>query len=102
MLMNIALPNMTFETIVLTDATLESSMEFVYKHLDKEEYGNLTHCVKTIGGRLTDLELFVQKVKSGMGPEGTVNINFVFRSSGHHFFGSGALTIIFFYFLSPF
>ncbi|KAF9298565.1 mitochondrial escape protein 2 [Linnemannia elongata] len=68
-----ALPNMTFETIVLTDATLESSMEFVYKHLDKEEYGNLTHCVKTIGGRLTDLELFVQKVKSGMGPEDAVN-----------------------------
>ncbi|KAK3840752.1 MAG: RNA12 protein-domain-containing protein [Linnemannia gamsii] len=64
-----ALPNMTFETIVLTDATLDSSMEFVYKHLDKEEYGNLVSCVKTIGGRLTDLELFVQKVKSGMGPE---------------------------------
>ena len=66
----IALPNMTFETIVLTDATLESAMEFVYKHLGKEEYGNLTHCVRTIGGRLTDLELFVQKVKSGMTPEG--------------------------------
>lgn len=74
MLLNTALPNMTFETIVLMDATLESSMEFVYKHLDKGEYGNLTHCVKTIGGRLTDLELFVQKVKSGMGPEGTVNV----------------------------
>ncbi|KAF9106445.1 mitochondrial escape protein 2 [Mortierella sp. GBA35] len=68
-----ALPNMTFETIVLTDATLDSAMEFVYKHLDKEEYGNLTHCVKTIGGRLTDLELFVQKVKSGMGPEDAVS-----------------------------
>ncbi|KAG0371719.1 mitochondrial escape protein 2, partial [Mortierella sp. AD032] len=68
-----ALPNMTFETIVLTDATLDSSMEFVYKHLDKEEYGNLVSCVKTIGGRLTDLELFVQKVKSGMGPEDAVH-----------------------------
>jgi hypothetical protein len=66
---------MTFETIVLLDATLDSSMEFVYKHLDKEEYGDLTQCVKTIGGRLTDLELFVQKVKSGMGPEGTASFS---------------------------
>lgn len=61
---------MTFETIVLSDATLESAMEFVHKHLDKEEYPNLIQPVKTIGGRLTDLELFVQKVKAGMGPEG--------------------------------
>ncbi|KAF9951110.1 mitochondrial escape protein 2 [Mortierella alpina] len=68
-----ALPNMTFETIVLSDATLESAMEFVYKHLDKEEYPNLIHPVKTIGGRLTDLELFVQKVKAGMGPEDAMN-----------------------------
>ncbi|KAF9921133.1 mitochondrial escape protein 2 [Linnemannia zychae] len=74
-----ALPNMTFETIVLTDATLDSAMEFVYKHLDKEEYGNLTQCVKTIGGRLTDLELFVQKVKSGMSPSDAMN-DILFRS----------------------
>lgn len=61
---------MTFETVVLADATLDSALEFVYKHLDREEYPDLIPCVQTIGGRLTDLELFVQKVKSGMGPEG--------------------------------
>ena len=61
---------MTFETIVLSDASLDSAMEFVYKHLDKEEYPQLMQSVKTIGGRLTDLELFVQKVKSGMPPQG--------------------------------
>lgn len=61
---------MTFETIVLSDASLDSAMEFVYKHLDKHEYPHLMDCVKIIGGRLTDLELFVQKVKRGMGPEG--------------------------------
>jgi hypothetical protein len=65
-----ALPNMTFETIVLADATLESALEFVYKHLDRDEYPDLITSVQTIGGRLTDLELFVQKVKSGMGPQG--------------------------------
>lgn len=61
---------MTFETIVLSDASQDSAMEFVYKHLDKEEHPNLIEAVRVIGGRLTDLELFVQKVKSGMQPEG--------------------------------
>lgn len=61
---------MTFETVVLSDATLESSLEFVYKHLDRDEYPDLIRTVQTIGGRLTDLELFVQKVKSGMSPDG--------------------------------
>ncbi|KAF9428204.1 mitochondrial escape protein 2 [Podila epigama] len=68
-----ALPSMTFETVVLADATLDSALEFVYKHLDRDEYPDLIRCVQTIGGRLTDLELFVQKVKSGMGPEDAVH-----------------------------
>jgi len=67
---SIALPNMTFETIVLSDATLESAMEFVNKNLDHEDYPDLIEPVKVIGGRLTDLEMFVQKVKSGMEPNG--------------------------------
>lgn len=61
---------MTFETVVLSDATLDSSLEFVYKHLDRDEYPDLIRTVQTIGGRLTDLEMFVQKVKSGMTPDG--------------------------------
>ncbi|KAF9582484.1 mitochondrial escape protein 2 [Lunasporangiospora selenospora] len=61
-----ALPNMTFETLVLADAPLESSLEYVYKHLDREEYPDLIEPVQTIGGRLTDLELFVQKIKGGL------------------------------------
>lgn len=69
---------MTFETIILSDASLDSAMEFVNKHLDRDEYPDLMKCVKIIGGRLTDLELFVQKVKSGMGPEG--KFNYFFRS----------------------
>ncbi|KAG0347787.1 mitochondrial escape protein 2 [Podila humilis] len=68
-----ALPNMTFETIMLSDATLDNAMEFVYKHLDKSEYPHLRRSVQTIGGRLTDLEMFVQKVKSGMSPEDAVH-----------------------------
>ncbi|KAF9354019.1 mitochondrial escape protein 2 [Mortierella sp. AD094] len=67
-----ALPNMTFETIVLSDATLESAMEFVYKLLDHTKYPALRESVKVIGGRLTDLELFVQKVKSGIDPTDAV------------------------------
>ncbi|KAF9975836.1 mitochondrial escape protein 2 [Actinomortierella ambigua] len=64
-----ALPNRTFESVILADATLESAMEFVHKHLDQSEFPTLKKSVETIGGRLTDLELFVQKVKSGMAPE---------------------------------
>jgi hypothetical protein len=61
---------MPFEHIVLTDATLESALEFVYNHLDRDEYPDLIKSVQTIGGRLTDLELFVQKIKSGTTPDG--------------------------------
>ncbi|KAF9214507.1 mitochondrial escape protein 2 [Podila verticillata] len=68
-----ALPSMTFETVVLADATLDSALEFVYKHLDRDEFPDLIRCVQIIGGRLTDLELFVQKVKTGMDPEDAVN-----------------------------
>ncbi|KAI8606130.1 RNA12 protein-domain-containing protein [Dissophora ornata] len=68
-----ALPNMTFETIVLSDASLESAMEFVHKNLNKKKYSGLIENVVVIGGRLTDLELFVQKVKSGMTPDDAVN-----------------------------
>ncbi|KAG0209724.1 mitochondrial escape protein 2 [Mortierella sp. GBA30] len=68
-----ALPNMTFETVVLADATLDSALEFVYKHLDRDEFPDLIESVQVIGGRLTDLELFVQKVKSGMGPDEAVH-----------------------------
>ncbi|KAG0000752.1 mitochondrial escape protein 2, partial [Entomortierella chlamydospora] len=66
------LPNMPIETIMLSDATLESALEFVYKHLDKDEYPDLDKPVQTIGGRLTDLELFIQKIKGGMTPEDAV------------------------------
>lgn len=68
-----SLPNMPFEHIVLTDASLESALEFVYNHLDRDEYPDLIKSVQTIGGRLTDLELFVQKIKSGQKPEDAVN-----------------------------
>ncbi|CAO3568100.1 unnamed protein product [Mortierella alpina] len=45
----------------------------VAHHLDRDEFPDLIESVQTIGGRLTDLELFVQKVKSGMGPEDAVH-----------------------------
>ncbi|KAK3846721.1 MAG: RNA12 protein-domain-containing protein [Linnemannia gamsii] len=67
-----SLPNMPFEHIILTDATLESALEFVYNHLDRDEFPDLIQSIQTIGGRLTDLELFVQKIKSGTKPEAAV------------------------------
>jgi hypothetical protein len=61
---------MAFETIILKDASLESSLEFVYKNVDRDEFPDLIKPVQTIGGRLTDLQLFVQQLKNGLCPEG--------------------------------
>ncbi|KAF9927352.1 mitochondrial escape protein 2 [Linnemannia zychae] len=68
-----SLPNMPFDHIILTDASLESALEFVYTHLDRDEFPDLIKSIQTIGGRLTDLELFVQKIKSGQKPDDAVN-----------------------------
>ncbi|KAG0238641.1 mitochondrial escape protein 2 [Mortierella sp. GBA43] len=64
-----ALPSMAFETVILKDASLESSLEFVYKNVDRDEFPDLIKPVQTIGGRLTDLQLFVQQLKNGLCPE---------------------------------
>lgn len=84
-LLSLALPNMPFEHIILTDATLESALEFVYNHLDRDEYPDLIKSVQTIGGRLTDLELFVQKIKSGTTPDGKPFSRPFFFSAYHSF-----------------
>ncbi|KAF9937505.1 mitochondrial escape protein 2 [Modicella reniformis] len=63
-----ALPNMTFETLALSDATMESALEFVYKHLDRDDFPDLMEFIQMFGGRMTDLQLYVQKIKNGLSP----------------------------------
>lgn len=90
------MPNKTFESILLSDAPLEASINYVTKHLGTliphdtllstpkkcthsdpyfiiEDYkgdDSLQQVVSVLGGRLTDLELLVQKMRAHLTPEG--------------------------------
>ncbi|KAJ3334144.1 mitochondrial escape protein 2 [Blyttiomyces sp. JEL0837] len=61
-----ALPTKTVETVVLTDASSESAMAYVRRRLGLVVTTPelLQKCVDAIGGRLTDLELLVQKIQA--------------------------------------
>ncbi|KAI9105786.1 RNA12 protein-domain-containing protein [Phlyctochytrium arcticum] len=64
-----AMPNKPIEFLALSDATFESAMSVVERRLDgKEPDAALASCVKGLGGRLTDLEVLVQKIRAGMTP----------------------------------
>ncbi|KAI8390823.1 RNA12 protein-domain-containing protein [Radiomyces spectabilis] len=62
-----ALPNKTFSNIVLSDAPPEVAISFISKQLGLEKVDeNLHDIVAALGGRLTELELLVQKMKMNM------------------------------------
>ncbi|KAK9895624.1 hypothetical protein P389DRAFT_152177 [Cystobasidium minutum MCA 4210] len=65
-----ALPSRPFSSITLTDATSENALQYVQKKL--EEYGkedllkgDNKAAIERIGGRLTDLETLIQKMRGG-------------------------------------
>ncbi|KAL1924976.1 uncharacterized protein VTP21DRAFT_4630 [Calcarisporiella thermophila] len=61
-----ALPNKTFNIVTLSDASTETALEYVRKHLDQhEDTPELVESVRMLGGRLTDLDLLVQRVRGG-------------------------------------
>ncbi|OBZ89957.1 Mitochondrial escape protein 2 [Choanephora cucurbitarum] len=62
-----ALPGKSFSSIALSDAPLEMAMSFIKKQLDSEiDDPELPKVVSALGGRLTELELLVQKMKMNM------------------------------------
>ncbi|KAI8090206.1 RNA12 protein-domain-containing protein [Gilbertella persicaria] len=62
-----ALPGKSFSSIALSDAPLEMAMSFINKQLGSEvEDPELPRIVSALGGRLTELELLVQKMKMKM------------------------------------
>ncbi|KAJ3286085.1 mitochondrial escape protein 2 [Borealophlyctis nickersoniae] len=64
-----ALSNKLVENYSLSDATPETAMSFIKRRMGKLEFGDdLLRCVEAIGGRLTDLELLIQKMNAGMSP----------------------------------
>ncbi|KAI7856021.1 RNA12 protein-domain-containing protein [Circinella umbellata] len=68
--LNKASPGRSFETIQTTDASPEMAMSFISRQLDTKELDNekLHSVVVALGGRLTELELLVQKLKMGRSP----------------------------------
>jgi len=73
-----ALPDRTFETISLSDAQPESAMRFVQKRLDAvRKDRNLTgldRAIAALGGRLTDLQLFIEKIYGGLDSDGEYSL----------------------------
>lgn len=59
-----ALPGKSFSNIALSDAPPQMAMQFINKQLGNEvQDPNLHDVVAALGGRLTELELLVQKMK---------------------------------------
>jgi len=85
-----ALPDRVFRQIALGDITPEVAKKFVITHLDAEEgdlagdteklsarqrqrdLEQLDECIETLGGRLTDLEFFARRLKTGQTPKRAV------------------------------
>ncbi|KAI8927463.1 RNA12 protein-domain-containing protein [Entophlyctis helioformis] len=64
-----AVPTKSVETFTLRDATPESAMAYVRRRLPEVPAATLRPMLDVLGGRLHDLDLFVQKVKAGQEPE---------------------------------
>src|SRR5947209_3505489 len=62
-----ALPSRSYEYINLSDTTPEVAIHFVRRNLppDKQDLPELDVAISALGGRLTDLELLVQKIHAG-------------------------------------
>lgn len=63
----------SFESIALSDASPESAYHFISDLLGDEvkkyDARVFKDAVRVLGGRLTDLELYAQKVKAGQTPD---------------------------------
>lgn len=85
-----ALPDRVFRQIALGDITPEVAKRFVITHLDSEptvalagetkltdrqhrrDIDELDECIEALGGRLTDLEFFARRLKTGQSPKRAV------------------------------
>jgi hypothetical protein len=86
-----ALPDRVFRQLSLGDISPEVAKKFVISHLDsdvgspassgeaqltpsqrRKDLAELDQCIKILGGRLTDLEFFARRLKTGQTPERAV------------------------------
>lgn len=68
------MPSKSIELINLHDATLENSVKFISSKLGQKTIDSQTlDYIEKMGGRRTDLELFIQKIKSGYTSQAAFN-----------------------------
>lgn len=69
-----AMPAKTLELVALSDTDYDNSIGYVQRRLGLVfAAADLMSAVKELGGRLTDLEILVQKIKAGTTPADAVN-----------------------------
>lgn len=77
--LNQTLPTHVFKTVTLSDATENSSFQFVMNQLKSvtkyEKYDSklIAECLRPLGGRMLDLQSFTRRVKSGETPRQALN-----------------------------
>ncbi|ORX88802.1 hypothetical protein K493DRAFT_410813 [Basidiobolus meristosporus CBS 931.73] len=68
-----ALPQKPIDVVTLRDASPENAMAYVQHALGTDDLPELKDSVSLLGGRLTDLDQFIQKVKMGFTPIEAIN-----------------------------
>ncbi|RIB02871.1 RNA12 protein [Gigaspora rosea] len=66
-------PNRTFNYCNLTDAPTERAVNLVNMNVDGYNIEELEEQVKILGGRVTDLRVFINKIRSGQTPQDALN-----------------------------
>ncbi|KAL6454525.1 PRP13 Mitochondrial escape protein 2 [Candida maltosa Xu316] len=96
-LLNDALPNQVFKDISLSDASMDSSRQYVCDVLKCDDSSLLDRCLAPLGGRMLDLQSFIRRIRSGEDPEQAIaemvnqsaELITSFFLSGSHKFGTG-------------
>lgn len=66
----LAIPTRPLEQVVLYDATPSSALSYMKQKLEnKYSDKDLLSCVEALGGRLTDIESVIQKIRAGASPD---------------------------------
>lgn len=64
-----ALPNQVFKNISLSDASIESSKQFLISQLKLKDSLFIDECFEPLGGRMLDLQAILRRIKSGETPQ---------------------------------
>ncbi|CAG8467028.1 9747_t:CDS:10 [Ambispora leptoticha] len=68
------LPTKTFNYVVLSDAPPDRAINLVKRHVsDAANIEKIEESLRTLGGRLTDLEIFISKIRGGQTPTEALN-----------------------------